>query len=68
ITAPMIPFLWIGAAIVGLVLGLVNTFKREPSVPLILAYAAAQVFNVSVYGSVVPEEIVAPDILKQAVP
>ena len=30
---------WIGM-IVGLVLGLVNAFKREPSPPLILAYAA----------------------------
>lgn len=30
----------IGAAIVGFVLGLVNSFKREPSVPLIVAYAA----------------------------
>ncbi|MBL3687411.1 Bax inhibitor-1/YccA family protein [Leucobacter zeae] len=30
----------IGAAIVGLVLGLVNSFKKEPSVPLIVAYAA----------------------------
>ncbi|MEO8262567.1 MAG: Bax inhibitor-1/YccA family protein [Pseudolysinimonas sp.] len=29
----------IGAAIIGLVLGLVNTFKKEPSPPLILAYA-----------------------------
>lgn len=29
----------IGAAIIGLVLGLVNTFKREPSPALILAYA-----------------------------
>lgn len=32
---------WIGM-IVGLVLGLVNAFKKEPSPPLILAYAAAQ--------------------------
>jgi len=29
----------IGAAIIGLVLGLVNTFKREPSPALIIAYA-----------------------------
>lgn len=29
-------------ALVGLVLGLVNAFKKEPSPPLILAYAAAQ--------------------------
>ncbi|MEJ3404378.1 Bax inhibitor-1/YccA family protein [Rathayibacter sp. YIM 133350] len=32
---------WI-ASIVGFVLALVNIFKREPSAPLILAYAAAQ--------------------------
>ncbi|WP_226921647.1 Bax inhibitor-1/YccA family protein [Georgenia subflava] len=34
--------LTIGGAIVGLVLGLVNAFKREPSPALILAYAAAE--------------------------
>ena len=32
---------WVGA-IAGLVLGLVNAFKKEPSVPLIVAYAACQ--------------------------
>lgn len=37
-----IPALAIPGAIVGLVLGLVNSFKKEPSVPLIVAYAAAQ--------------------------
>lgn len=42
LSAPLIPFLWIGAAVVGLVLGLVNAFKREPSAPLILLYAAVQ--------------------------
>jgi uncharacterized YccA/Bax inhibitor family protein len=42
LTAPLVPFLWIGAALVGLVLGLVNSFKREPSAPLILAYAAVE--------------------------
>lgn len=36
------PVLAIPAAIVGLVLGLVNSFKKEPSVPLILLYAAFQ--------------------------
>lgn len=36
---PAIPaLLWIGV-IVGLVLGLVNSFKKEPSVPLIFGYA-----------------------------
>ncbi|MGJ0202907.1 Bax inhibitor-1/YccA family membrane protein [Leucobacter sp. gxy201] len=37
--APLVIF---AAAIVGLVLGLVNSFKKQPSVPLIVAYAAAQ--------------------------
>lgn len=37
-----IPALAIPGAIAGLVLGLVNSFKKEPSVPLIVAYAAAQ--------------------------
>ncbi len=36
------PVLMIPGAIAGLVLGLVNAFKKEPSVPLIVAYAAAQ--------------------------
>lgn len=36
------PLLTIGAAIVGFVLALVNTFKKEPSAPLILAYAGVQ--------------------------
>lgn len=38
----MFPILMIPGAIVGLVLGLVNSFKKEPSVPLIIGYAAAQ--------------------------
>ena len=38
----MFPVLAIPGAIAGLVLGLVNSFKKEPSVPLILSYAAAQ--------------------------
>ena len=42
LTAESIPLLWIEAAIVGLVLGLVNSFKKEPSPPLILAYSAIQ--------------------------
>lgn len=37
-----VPVLALPAAIVGLVLGLVNSFKKEPSVPLIVLYAAAQ--------------------------
>ena len=37
-----IPILMLPGAIVGLVLGLVNAFKKEPSVPLIIGYAVAQ--------------------------
>ena len=36
------PMIWIGAAIIGLVLGLVNAFKKKISVPLMLAYAVVQ--------------------------
>jgi uncharacterized YccA/Bax inhibitor family protein len=36
------PLIWVGAAIVGLVLGLVNAFKTKISVPLMLLYAVAQ--------------------------
>lgn len=37
-----VPVLMLPGAIVGLVLGLVNAFKKQPSVPLILGYAAAE--------------------------
>lgn len=37
-----IPALAIVGALVGFVLAMVNTFKREPSVPLIVLYAAAE--------------------------
>ncbi len=36
------PMIWIGAAIVGMVLGLVNAFKKKISVPLMLLYAVAE--------------------------
>ena len=38
----MVPALMVPGMLVGLVLGLVNAFKREPSKGLILAYAAAE--------------------------
>ena len=41
-TAPTMPFLYFGAMILGLVLGLANAFKKVVSPPLILAYAAVQ--------------------------
>jgi uncharacterized YccA/Bax inhibitor family protein len=37
---PQMPWLWIVGAVVGLVLGLVNAFKRQPSPALICVYAA----------------------------
>ncbi len=42
VLTPALPFLPILGAIVGLVLGLVNAFKKEPSPGLILGYAAAE--------------------------
>jgi uncharacterized YccA/Bax inhibitor family protein len=42
VTAPTMPFLYFGAMILGLVLGLVNTFKKVVSPPLVLLYAAAE--------------------------
>jgi len=63
----MIPILAIPGAIAGLVLGLVNTFKKEPSVPLILLFSAAQglfVGGISVlfndqYSGIVAQAIIA---------
>ena len=42
VTAPTMPFLYFGAMLLGLVLGLVNTFKKVVSPPLVLLYAAAE--------------------------
>jgi uncharacterized YccA/Bax inhibitor family protein len=41
-TAPTMPWVWIGAMVVGLVLGLVNSFKKKVSPPLVLAYALVE--------------------------
>ena len=63
----MFPLLAIPAAIAGFVLGLVNTFKKEPSVPLILLFSAAQglfvggisvLFN-NLYDGIVAQAIIA---------
>lgn len=59
------PGLVFGAAIVGFVLAMVNIFKKEPSAPLILAYAAAQ--GVFVGGISYIFEQSAPGIVIQAV-
>jgi uncharacterized YccA/Bax inhibitor family protein len=40
--AESMPYVWIGAAIVGMVLGLINAFKKKISVPLMLLYAVAE--------------------------
>lgn len=42
ITWTLVPGMWVVGAVVGLVLGLVNAFKREPSPVLISLYAVAQ--------------------------
>lgn len=52
-------------AIVGLVLGLVNAFRREPSKPLIMAYAVAQ--GVFLGGISAFFEAIWPGIVFQAV-
>jgi uncharacterized YccA/Bax inhibitor family protein len=65
LTAETLPFLWICAAIVGLVLGLVNSFKREPSAPLILIYSAVQ--GVFVGGISAFYEAMFPGVVVQAV-
>jgi len=41
-TAESIPMLWVGAMLVGLVLGLVNAFKKKVSPALVLAYALVE--------------------------
>ena len=65
LTSETLPFLWIGAAIVGFVLALVNIFKKEPSPPLILAYAGAQ--GVFVGGISSFFEAMYPGVVLQAV-
>jgi len=57
--------LTIGAVVVGLVLGLVNSFKKEPSVPLIVAYSAVE--GLAVGGLSVFFETVYPGVVIQAV-
>ena len=62
-----VPALAIVGAIAGFVLALVNTFKRNPSVPLIVLYAAAEglfvggisrIFETQ-WGGIVPQAVVA---------
>lgn len=65
LTLPVAPWLWIGAAVVGLVLALVNIFKKEPSPALILLYALAQ--GVFLGGISAFYEGIWPGIVFQAV-
>jgi len=65
VTVPLVPFLYIGAAIVGFVLAMINIFKREPSPALILGYAAAQ--GVFLGGISAFFEFMYPGIVGQAV-
>ncbi|GAA4190252.1 Bax inhibitor-1/YccA family protein [Gryllotalpicola kribbensis] len=67
VVAWFVPALTIVGAIVGLVLGLVNAFKRKPSAALIVMYAAAQglflggisrIFE-QVFGGVVVQAVIA---------
>ncbi|MBO1902188.1 Bax inhibitor-1/YccA family protein [Leucobacter weissii] len=60
-----IPALMLPGAIVGLVLGLVNAFKKEPSVPLIVGYAAAMGLFLGGISGVY--EAIMPGIVSQAV-
>lgn len=59
------PILMLPGAIVGLVLGLVNAFKKEPSPALIIGYAAAQ--GLFLGGLSMSMESVYPGIVMQAV-
>ncbi len=59
------PILMLPGAIVGLVLGLVNAFKKEPSVPLIVGYALAQ--GLFLGGISMMMESMYPGIVMQAV-
>lgn len=59
------PILMLPGAIVGLVLGLVNSFKKQPSVPLIIGYAAAQGLFLGGLSSVMNN--MYPGIVMQAV-
>ncbi|QNO38203.1 Bax inhibitor-1/YccA family protein [Protaetiibacter sp. SSC-01] len=65
VTVELIPFLFIGAALVGFVLALVNIFKREPSPALILGYAGAQ--GIFLGGISAFYEAMLPGIVTQAV-
>lgn len=60
-----LPILTLPAAVIALVLGLVNAFKKEPSPGLILAYAAAEGAMIGGFSSIM--ESMYPGIASQAV-
>lgn len=60
-----VPILALPGVIVGLVLGLVNSFKKEPSAPLILAYAVAEGLAIGGISGALEKE--ASGIVSQAV-
>lgn len=60
-----IPVLAMPAIILGLVLGLVNAFKKEPSPPLILAYSIVEGVAVGAISSIFTE--LFPGIVMQAI-
>ena len=62
---PVFPAIVFVGAIVGLVLGLVNSFKKEPSVPLIIGYAVAQGLFLGGFSMLM--ESIYPGIVMQAV-
>jgi uncharacterized YccA/Bax inhibitor family protein len=64
VLAPAMPFLWIGAGIIGFVLALVNIFKKQPSGALVLAYAAVE--GVFVGGISRFFEVSYPGVVSQA--
>src|SRR5664279_528332 len=67
VLAPSMPFLWLGAGIIGFVLALVNIFKKQPSGALVLAYSAVEGvfvggisrFYETAYGGVVTQAVIA---------
>lgn len=65
VTTESMPFLWIGAGIVGFVLALVNIFKKQPSPALVLAYSGVQ--GIFVGGISAFYEVMFPGIVAQAV-
>ena len=62
---PVFPAIVFVGAIAGLVLGLVNAFKKEPSVPLIVGYAVSQGLFLGGFSMLM--ESVYPGIVMQAV-